>query len=102
MKVKTFTEVKAANPKMRRCSPVGIIHSGGKQTIFECCLCGAQHTCATSYRQAKHVEEFRDYHDAEHCQDTAREHNRLAASVGLNANVPAEILSDRLQELVEA
>ena len=99
MRATTFTECREANPRMRRTAPVGIIHSGGKQTILDCCLCGARHTCATSYRQAKHVAEFRAYHDAEKCQDAAREHERLAASVGFDADVPAGILSDRLQEV---
>lgn len=64
----TFLEARIYNPKLRRSNPVGIIHSGGSQTILDCALCGDRHTCATSYRRAKHVQEFRAYHDAEKCQ----------------------------------
>ena len=56
---------KMCAPRLRRTGPTAIIHSGDKQTIFGC-LCGAQHTCATNYRQAHHVADWRDYHD-NHC-----------------------------------
>ena len=64
----TFTQALIETPKMRRCQPVGNVHSGGQKTIFQCCLCGASHSCATSYRYAKHVQEFQAYHNAEKCQ----------------------------------
>lgn len=49
------------NPRARRTKSTAIIHSGGKQTIFSC-VCGARHTCATDYRQAKHVSEWKNNH----------------------------------------
>jgi hypothetical protein len=79
----TFTEAKTANRRMRRMRPVGIIHSGGSRTVFECCLCGATHTCATRHREARHVVEFREHHDAELCQappDKCDLDNRLHAA----------------------
>lgn len=42
---------------LRRTRSTAIIHSGGRQTILNC-LCGARHTCATNYRNAKHVSNF--------------------------------------------
>lgn len=49
---------------MRRTRPTAIVHSGGRRTIFGC-LCGARHTCATSYRQARHVEAWCEQHDTQ-------------------------------------
>ena len=63
MKLSNFIEWrKQFSPKLRRTAPVGIIHSGGQRTIYGC-LCGAQHTCATSYRKARHVKEFVSQHN---------------------------------------
>lgn len=47
---------------LRRQFATAIVHSGGQQTIFGC-VCGARHTCATSYRQARHVAEWRAEHE---------------------------------------
>jgi len=49
------------HPSARRTSAPAIMHSGGKQTVFEC-VCGATHTCATSHRDAKHVTLWRVAH----------------------------------------
>lgn len=54
-------ELKAFLPYLRRTRSTGIIHSGGKQTILDC-VCGSRHTCATSYRNAKHVSLWREEH----------------------------------------
>lgn len=64
----TFLEAKAANPRMRRRKPVGIISSGSHMTIIHCCLCGAEHSYATGWPQPKHAKAFRAYHDSEACQ----------------------------------
>ena len=95
----TFTQAKARNPKMRRCRPVGIIHSGGERTIFQCCLCGSTHTCATSYRQARHVEEFRSYHDAEECQDERYVADAKRA-LGFSADTPSAVIQDWFDETI--
>lgn len=62
-----FDAIKAARPRLRRTRPVAIIHSGGSQTIFNCILCGEHHTCATAYRDVKHVAEFKTHHNAGLC-----------------------------------
>ena len=50
---------------IRRTSPTAIIHSGGRQTIFNC-VCGERHTCSTDWngRKSKHVREWRAIHDS--------------------------------------
>lgn len=50
------------DPRARRTHSVAIVHSGSKQTIFGC-VCGATHTAAASYRNAKHVDRFRARHE---------------------------------------
>jgi len=62
-----FTEVRAKNPRMRRGQPVGIVHSGGQRTIYNCALCGEDHTCATRHREVKHVSEFIHHHNLGNC-----------------------------------
>lgn len=47
--------------ELRRTRSTAIIHSGGRQTIYGC-VCGATHTCATSYRRARHVATWREEH----------------------------------------
>ena len=54
-------ELRRRFPTMRRERSTAIVHSGGERTIFGC-VCGAEHTCATSYRQAKHVRQWREDH----------------------------------------
>lgn len=54
--------VRNDNPKMRRTGATAIEHSGGKQTIFGC-VCGARHTAATSYRDARHVQDWIARHE---------------------------------------
>lgn len=94
----TFEQTKKANRRMRRCAPVGIIHSGGMRTVLDCCLCGATHTCATSYRQAKHVSDFRNYHDSEQCQDEARIAD-AKNMIGFHEDTPTKIIEEWFAEL---
>lgn len=50
-------------PAMRRNHPTAIIHSGGRQTIFNC-ICGSRHTTSTDWngREAKHVIDWQREH----------------------------------------
>ena len=65
----TMTEAEAmANlrkrfPFLRRESSTAICQNGGSKTVYGC-LCGSTHHCATDYRQAKHVAEWRAQHAA--------------------------------------
>lgn len=56
--------IQAFYPRARRQAVVGIIHSGQNKTIYDCIVCGAQHSCATDYRKAKHVQAFKAEHQA--------------------------------------
>lgn len=58
----SLTLYRRMNTRARRTRATAIEHSGGSQTIYGC-ICGARHTCATSYRQARHVSEWRKEHD---------------------------------------
>lgn len=71
-----FANLKQCDPKLRRQQPVGLVHSGSRQTIYACLFCGAHHTAATSYRHAVHVAEFLRYHNAGRC--IAEEHELLS------------------------
>jgi len=62
-----FAEVRAKNPRMRRGRPVGIVHSGGQRTVYNCALCGEDHTCATRHRDVKHVSYFQWFHNLGKC-----------------------------------
>jgi hypothetical protein len=57
--------IRKAYPEMRRTRATAIVHSGEKRTVFGC-LCGAYHTTSTDWngRNAKHVREWREKHDA--------------------------------------
>ena len=61
----TFTDWRNIySPTLRRTAPTAIVHSGSRQTIFDC-LCGSRHTCATDFngRAAKHVREWQKLHN---------------------------------------
>lgn len=53
--------LRATHPRMRRVFSTAVEHTGGQQTTYRC-LCGARHTVATEYRQAKHLCEWRQEH----------------------------------------
>jgi hypothetical protein len=57
-----LAEIQKSARALRRTSVTAIVHSGGKRTIYGC-LCGAQHTCATDYRKAKHVADWQEEHE---------------------------------------
>lgn len=54
---------KRNRPKMRRTSPVGIVHSGGVRTIVTC-LCGARESYATNWGCTKRVAKWTSEHNA--------------------------------------
>lgn len=56
------------DPRARRTASTAIQHTGASRTIYDC-VCGAEHTCATSYRNAKHVRVWREAHAD--CMDRA-------------------------------
>lgn len=49
------------NPRARRTESTAIVRNGSRKTIYGC-VCGAEHTCATSYRGAVHVAAWRAEH----------------------------------------
>ena len=51
-------------PQARRTAATAIIHSGGKQTIYQC-VCGSVHTCSTQWRgrNSRHVQAWRIDHE---------------------------------------
>lgn len=50
-------------PRLRRDRPTAIVHNGSYKTVYGC-LCGSKHSCATNYRAAKHLRDWRDLHDS--------------------------------------
>ena len=48
---------------LRRNRATAIFVNGGRQTVYRC-ICGAEHSCATKYRHAKHVQKWREEHDS--------------------------------------
>lgn len=56
--------IRAANPRMRRNRATAIVRNGSLRTVYGC-ICGESHSCATLYRGAKHVTEWRHRHDKE-------------------------------------
>lgn len=55
-------KIKAKFKFLRRNRATAIAQNGSRQTVYRC-LCGAEHSCATSYRHAKHVQNWRNEHD---------------------------------------
>lgn len=49
------------HPLSRRTNSTAIVHSGSRQTIFDC-VCGAIHTCSSWHRDSKHVSQWRTEH----------------------------------------
>lgn len=54
-------QLRATHPRMRRGFSTAVERTGGSRTVYRC-LCGARHTVATEYRQAKHLCEWRQEH----------------------------------------
>lgn len=53
-----ITRYRREHPRARRTNSTAIVHSGSKQTVYDC-VCGAQHTAATRYRgETKHEREW--------------------------------------------
>lgn len=55
-------QIRETFPALRRRRPTAIIRSGSGQTVYGC-LCGSLHTCATRYRDAKHVRDWIAAHE---------------------------------------
>lgn len=49
-------------PHLRRPGIVGIIRNGGVKRVYECCVCGTQHSMDARWPKPKHVLEFIKHH----------------------------------------
>lgn len=70
------TALRKLFPRLRRTRSTAIVHTGSSQTIYGC-VCGAEHTCATAYRGARHVTDWRNEHAgcAARALERARRHH---------------------------
>lgn len=60
--------IKLNLPRLRRKSPVALIHSGGSQTRYNCVFCGEGHAAATRHRgETRHEKQFFAHHNAGRC-----------------------------------
>jgi len=59
----TFNEWRKINrPALRRVTPVGITHNGGRQRIYGC-ICGASISMCAKWPMTKRVSDFVDAHN---------------------------------------
>lgn len=70
--------IRAANPRMRRNHATAIVRNGSLRTVYDC-ICGESHSCATLYRGAKHIVEWRRKHNAECPVAMVREKLKIGA-----------------------